>query len=292
MRQVASVGRQANTLKQMVNSGSASQTPKVLAVSSGKGGVGKTSLVANLAYELGSQGFKVLIFDADIGLNNIDILLGLASHFHIGHVLSGEKKLEEVIIQGPNKIDVLPASNGWQELTTLDNEKKMVLMDRLDRVSFNYDYIIFDTGAGISSNVTYFCSAAHEIILVATTEPTSHTDVYALMKVLFQNHHQKRFRLIVNSVKNEREAKEVFQRLSDVVDRFLTHVSIDYFGFVLYDPNVSRAVRQQKAILELYPHSSICGGIQKLCKKLIKERNLIPESSDRPFLWNQVFQVQ
>ncbi len=292
MRQVASTGQQANTLKRMVKSGSISQPPKVLAVSSGKGGVGKTSLVANLAYELGSQGFKVLIFDADIGLNNIDILLGLASPYHIGHVLSGEKKLEEVIIQGPKKVDVLPASNGWQELTTLDNEKKMVLMDKLDQISFKYDFIIFDTGAGISSNVTYFCSAAHEIILVATTEPTSHTDVYALMKVLFQNHHQKRFRLIVNSVKSEREAKEVFQRLSNVVDRFLTHVSIDYLGFVPYDPNVSRAVRQQKAILELYPHSTICKGLQKLCAKLIKERNLSPESSDSPFLWNQVFQVQ
>ena len=148
---------------------------RVLAVSSGKGGVGKTNLVANLAYGLSKRGQNVLVVDADLGLNNIDILLGLAPRFHIGHVLSGEKNIEDIIVRGPANLRILPAGDGLQELTQLETEKKMLLMDELDRVSQKYDFLIFDTGAGISQNVTYFCSAAHEIILVATTEPTSLT---------------------------------------------------------------------------------------------------------------------
>ncbi|MDH5762448.1 MAG: MinD/ParA family protein [Nitrospinota bacterium] len=265
---------------------------KVLAVSSGKGGVGKTNVVANLALALTRKGNRVLIFDADIGLNNIDIILGLAPRYHIGHVFNGEKTLEEVLVEGPRGLKVLPASNGWQELTTLDNEKKMILLEELDRLMDDYDYLIFDTGAGISSNVTYFCSAAHEILLVATPEPTSHTDVYALIKVLFQKHHQKKFQLIINSVKSEREALEIYRHLTDVVDRFLSHVSLEYFGYILYDENVTRSVRQQKPIVELYPHSQMSQCIHRICDKVIETRNQIPEEGDRPFYWKNVFEMR
>lgn len=265
--------------------------PKVLAVSSGKGGVGKTNLVANLAYSLAKKGQRVLVFDADVGLNNIDVMLGLVSNVHIGHVLSGKRKLEEVLVEGPEGIRVLPASNGWQELTTLENEQKMVLMEELDRLSASFDFLIFDTGAGISSNVTYFCCAAHETLLVATTEPTSHTDVYALMKVLFKNHQQKHFKLVVNSVKSEKEALDVYRTLSSVIDRYLTHVTLEYYGHIIQDPNVPKAVRRQKAFVELFPYSkaSIC--VNDLCDKVISERSQIPMDGDRVFLWKSVFQA-
>ncbi len=265
---------------------------KVLAVSSGKGGVGKTNVVANLALALTRKGNRVLIFDADIGLNNIDILLGLAPRYHIGHVFNGEKTLEEILVEGPRGLKVLPASNGWQELTTLDNEKKMTLLEELDRLMGDYDFLIFDTGAGISSNVTYFCSAAHETLLVATPEPTSHTDVYALIKVLFQKHNQKKFQLIINSVKSEREALEIYRRLTDVVDRFLSHVSLEYFGYILYDENVTRSVRQQKLVVDLYPHSPVSQCILRLSEKVIETRNRIPEEGDRPFYWKNIFEVR
>ncbi len=289
---IGKAGRQADTLRRVMGKRQNNMPSKVLAVSSGKGGVGKTNVVANLALALTRKGNRVLIFDADIGLNNIDILLGLAPRYHIGHVFNGEKTLEEILVEGPRGLKVLPASNGWQELTTLDNEKKMVLLEELDRLMGDYDFLIFDTGAGISSNVTYFCSAAHEILLVATPEPTSHTDVYALMKVLYQKHNQKKFQLIINSVKSEREALEIYRRLTDVVDRFLSHVSLEYFGYILYDENVTRSVRQQKAVVELYPHSPVSQCILRLSEKVIETRNRIPEEGDRPFYWKNIFEVR
>ena len=164
---------QATTLKRMAYEKMRGSSLRVLAVSSGKGGVGKTNFVANLAYALSKRGEKVLVVDADLGLNNIDILLGLAPKKHIGHLLSGEATVEDIILHGPADINILPAGDGLQELTQLPPEKKILLMDELDRVSQGYDFLIFDTGAGISNNVTYFCSAAHETILIATTEPTS-----------------------------------------------------------------------------------------------------------------------
>ena len=265
---------------------------RVLAVSSGKGGVGKTSFVANLAYGLCKQGKKVLVVDADLGLNNIDILLGLIPKYHIGHVLSGEKKMADIIVRGPGNIEILPAGDGLQELTQLEKEKKMVLMDELDRVSQGYDFLIFDTGAGISPNVTYFCSAAHEIILIATPEPTSLTDVYALIKVLFMKHAQKHFRVVVNSVESEREAKTVFRNLTNVTDRFLKEISVEYLGHIYRDPNVPKSVRQQKAFMEVYPYSKVSQCVSTLSDKIASEGKLESDDRDRPFFWKSAFQLQ
>ena len=286
------LGRQAETLKKMVPGNKISRNFKVLTVSSGKGGVGKTNLVANLAYALAQRDRNVLIVDADVGLNNIDILLGMAPKHNIQHVLSGEKRIEEVIFDGPGGIKVLPASNGIQELTQLANEPKMVLLEELDRISGDYDFLLFDTGAGISGNVTYFCSAAHDILLVATNEPTSHTDVYALMKVLSKKYQQKRFRLIINMVNSENEALDVFQRLSAVTDKFLSNVALDYLGFVLSDPAVSKSVRQQKPFMEAYPHSKASGCINVLTEKLFLERSMAPREREQSYFWKSVLKVE
>ena len=265
---------------------------RVLAVSSGKGGVGKTSIVANLAYALSKSGKKVLVVDADLGLNNIDILLGLTSKKHIGHVLSGESSVEDIILHGPEGIHVLPAGNGLQELTQLEPEKKMILMDELDRVSRDYEILIFDTSAGISPNVTFFCSAAHEILLIATTEPTSLTDVYALIKVLHKKHSQKYFRLIVNLVSSEREAQGVYRNLITVADRFLTGVSIQYLGCILRDPNVPKAIRQQKAFLEIYPFSKFSKCMDELTEKILKGKSKFLSGEDKQsHFWRNTFQA-
>ena len=266
---------------------------RVLAVSSGKGGVGKTTIVANLACALSKRGKKVLVVDTDLGLNNIDILLGLTSKKHIGHVLSGKSNVEDIILHGPEGIHVLPAGNGLQELTQLEPEKKMALMDELDRISGDYEFLIFDTSAGISSNVTFFCSAAHEIFLIATTEPTSLTDVYALMKVLHTKHSQKHFRLIINSVSSEREAQGVYRNLAAVADRFLNGVYVEYLGYILRDPNVSKAIRQQKAFLEIYPFSKFSRCMNKLAEKISKEKpKPLSGKVNQSYFWRSTFQAQ
>ena len=265
---------------------------RVLAVSSGKGGVGKTTIVANLACALSKRGKKVLVVDTDLGLNNIDILLGLTSKKHIGHVLSGKSNVEDIILHGPEGIHVLPAGNGLQELTQLEPEKKMTLMGELDRISGDYEFLIFDTSAGISSNVTFFCSAAHEIFLIATTEPTSLTDVYALMKVLHTKHSQKHFRLIINSVSSEREAQGVYRNLTAVADRFLNGVYVEYLGYILRDPNVSKAIRQQKAFLEIYPFSKFSRCMNELAEKILKEKPKSLSGEDKQsYFWRSTFQA-
>jgi flagellar biosynthesis protein FlhG len=261
-------------------------------VSSGKGGVGKTNIVANLAYVFSKRGKKVLVVDADLGLNNIDILLGLNPKLHIGHVLSGEKNVQDIITKGPADIHLLPAGGGLQELTQLDDEKKIVLMEELDQVSSGYDLLIFDTGAGISTNVTYFCSAAHEIILVATTEPTSLTDVYALIKTLHIKHAQKYFRVIINLVNSEAEAQLIFRNLTAVADRFLPDVSVEYLGYILSDPVVVKAVRQQKAFSDLYPNSKVTQCINRLVQKMINESQPVTGEEKSALFWRTAFTVQ
>ena len=285
-------GNQARTLKNIVSSKMKSSSLRVLAVSSGKGGVGKTNIVANLAYVLSKQNQKVLVVDADLGLNNIDILLGLNPKFHIGHVLSGEKNVQDIITEGPAGIHLLPAGGGLQELTQLDDEKKVVLMEELDQVSSAYDFLIFDTGAGISTNVTYFCSAAHEILLVATTEPTSLTDVYALIKTLHTKHAQKYFRVIINSIGSESEARLIFRNLAAVADRFLPDVSVEYLGYILLDPVVTKAVRQQKAFSELYPDSKVTQCINRLVQKIVGEKKSVADEEQSTLFWRTAFTVQ
>lgn len=285
-------GKQAHTLKKIMRRGGKVRSPKVLTVTSGKGGVGKTNVVANLAYALQKKNKSVLVFDADMGLGNIDILLGLAPRFNLQHVLSGQKSIEEVIVEGPAGIKILPATSGVQELTQLNKEARMILVEELDRISGQFDFLIFDTGAGISSNVTYFCTAAHEIVLIVTTEPTSLTDAYALMKVMYQKHGQKQFRLILNIVKSEKEALEIFRHLSAVTDKFLSYVAVDYIGYILADDNVRKAVRQQKPFLELYPYSKVSRCINEISDKIIKESDLSVEANQRPFFWNNIFPVQ
>ena len=285
-------GNQATTLKKIVSNGMKSSSLRVLAVSSGKGGVGKTNIVANLAYLLSKQNKKVLVVDADLGLNNIDILLGLYPKFHIGDVLSGEKTVQDIIIKGPADINLLPAGGGLQELTQLDDEKKILLMEELDRVSDGYDFLIFDTGAGISTNVTYFCSAAHEILLVATAEPTSLTDVYALIKTLYIKHSQKYFRMIINSVDSEREAQLIFRNLTAVTDRFLPNVSIEYLGYVVSDSNVTKAVRRQKAFSEIYPYAKVTECVKKLAQKMIAEKKSVMDEEQPSLFWRTAFTVQ
>lgn len=165
-------------------------------------------------------------------------------------------------------------------------------MEELDRVSDGYDFLIFDTGAGISTNVTYFCSAAHEILLVATAEPTSLTDVYALIKTLYIKHSQKYFRMIINSVDSEREAQLIFRNLAAVTDRFLPNVSVEYLGYIVSDSNVTKAVRRQKAFSEIYPHAKVTQCVKKLAQKMIVEKQSVINEEQPSLFWRTAFTAQ
>lgn len=238
---------------------------QVIAVTSGKGGVGKTNVSANLALSLARSGKRVLVLDADLGLGNLDVLLGLAPRYTLEHVLSGEKSLSDVIVNGPGGIMILPASSGIHDLTALTQDQQQVLQEELEGITRSIDVLLVDTGAGISSNVLYFAVAAQEILVVASPEPTSITDAYALMKVLSHQHGEKRFRLLVNMADGGAEAMDVYRKLCTVADRFL-NISIDYVGYVPEDDYVTMAVCQQRAVCDLFPRAPSSQQFEKLAK--------------------------
>lgn len=242
---------------------------KTITVASGKGGVGKTNIVASLAIAIQKIGKKVLIFDADLGLSNIDVLLNLSPRYDIQHVISGEKGLVDVLIDGPFGIKILPASSGVQELTELDEFQRMRLIEEFDSCSIDIDVLLVDTGAGISSNVAFFCVASQEIIIIVSPEPTSLTDSYALIKVLNTRYQEKNFKVIVNFAKDPSEALKVFERLSVATERFL-NISLDYLGFIPLDECVPKAVRSQKAFADIYPGSASSSRIFEIAERLMR----------------------
>jgi flagellar biosynthesis protein FlhG len=227
---------------------------QVMAVTSGKGGVGKTNVVANLALALAQAGKRVLVLDADLGLGNLDVLLGLTPRYTLKHVLRGERGLADIVLRGPGGIEILPASSGVHDLTALTVEQQILLQDQLEHIARAIDMLLIDTGAGISSNVLFFAAAAKEILVLASPEPTSITGVYALMKVLSTRYGETRFRLIANMVRNPREGAEVFRKIAAIADRFL-NISIDHIASIPIDDYIPLSVCRQRAVVELFPHA-------------------------------------
>ncbi len=240
---------------------------RVISITSGKGGVGKTNIVANLGFVLSRLGKKVLILDADLGLGNLDILLGLAPKYNFSHVITGVKTIPKITIEGPGNMKILPSSSGIQEFTRLSNEQKIRIFTELDLLIDSIDILLIDTAAGISSNVMYFNSTAQEIMVVVSPEPTSMTDAYALMKVLSSKYSVKHFKLVVNMVKDIQEAHDIFKQLNLVANRFLD-ISIEYMGHVSFDENVKEGVKLRKIVSELYPDTSASRCFASLATKL------------------------
>lgn len=285
MSNIPGTGDQADTLRQMahnakkiqqaesVKTGGLSdhQGIRVISVTSGKGGVGKSNVVSNLAIALSAQGKKVLLIDADLGLGNLDVLLGLSPTYNLNHVMSGEKTVLEILIDGPAGIKIIPAGTGVQELTSLGQHEKLKLLDELDMLEEQFDIMIIDTEAGISENVTYFTVAAQEIFVVVTPEPTSITDAYALIKLLATRYSEHHFKVLVNMAKDSEDALEVFRKLANVAGRFL-NISLDYLGCVVKDEKVVEAVKRQKAVTELFPDSEASACFATLARRVIDNK--------------------
>lgn len=263
---------------------------RVVAVSSGKGGVGKTNVVANWAVALGRSGKRVLVLDADLGLGNLDVLLGLVPRHTIEHALSGVCTLKEICLEGPAGIQVLPASSGVPHLTSLTESQQLVIQEQLEELAAGMDVLLIDTGAGISPNVTFFASSAHEIVIVVTPEPTSLTDAYALIKVLTRRYRERRFKVLVNQARGPREAAEVFRRLDTAVDRFL-QVAVEPIGYVPHDDYVTLAVMRQKAVADLFPDSPAAQAFARLAEQVMQwPLPDLPKSSVQ-LLWRRMIHL-
>ncbi len=256
---------QASGLRKMQTS----QQIKVIAVSGGKGGVGKTNISLNTAIALGQLGKKVLVLDADLGLANVDVMLGLRVQRNLSHVLSGECELDDIIIEGPAGIKIIPATSGTQSMVDLTPAEHAGLIRAFSDMNTQFDVLIVDTAAGISDMVLSFCRAAQDVLLVVCDEPTSITDCYALMKLLSRDHEIFKFKVVANMVRSPGEGQQLFGKLSKVSDRFLD-VALDLVGVVPYDENIRKSVRKQKAIVEAFPDSPASKAIKNLAKNIIK----------------------
>jgi flagellar biosynthesis protein FlhG len=261
-------------------------------VTSGKGGVGKTNVVANLAYAFTQMGKKVLVLDADLGLANLDILLGLTPRFTIEHFFNQKKVFSDILIEGPGGMSIMPASSGVLDLVDLSESQKLSLLSEMDLISENIDIFLIDTGAGISSNVMYFNIAAQESIVIATPEPTSITDAYALIKILSTKFHKKHFMILANLVRNGEEGRDVYQKISRVADRFLESLSIDYLGCIPMDEKLPLAVKYQRPVLELYPKAVSSRSFVSLAQTLSEKPFRNRDQGTVQFFWKKLLQSE
>lgn len=236
---------------------------KVIAVTGGKGGVGKTNITLNTAVAMAKQGQRVLVLDADLGLANVDVMLGLRVDKNLSHVLSGECTLDEVLVTGPHGVKIAPATSGSQSMTELTPTQHAGLIRAFSELKAPIDVLIVDTAAGISDMVLSFSRAAQDILVVVCDEPTSLTDAYALIKILNREHGVFKFKVVANMVRNVREGQELFKKLSKVTGRFLD-VALELVATVPFDENIRKAVRKQTPIVDAFPASPAAVAITEL----------------------------
>jgi len=279
---------QADSLRELVCKRESAGPPlRVIAVTSGKGGVGKTHLTCNLAVLAAKAGRRVLVFDADLGLANADIVLGVEPHYHLGHLLEGSASLDDILATGPEGVRVLAAATGVQELTRLDDAQKLRLVTALDAIADRFDLVLLDCGAGIGDNVLFFAGAAQEALLVISSEPTSLTDAYATVKVLSQQAGVEHFSVVVNQVPTEAHGREVFGKLARVTERFLT-ARVGFLGHLPRDENLQRALMAQRPVVQLFPRSPVSRGFQDLAKTLLGRPAPASLQGGLKFLWDRV----
>jgi flagellar biosynthesis protein FlhG len=240
---------------------------QVIAVTGGKGGVGKSNVSINLSVCLASMGRRVALLDADLGLANIDVLLGLRPTHNLENVLAGECSLNEIMLTGPAGIRIIPASSGTQRMTTLGALEHAGLIHAFSELSEQLDVLIIDTAAGISDSVISFVRAAQEVLVVVCDEPSSITDAYALIKILNKDYGVDRFRVVANMTRTTQEGRNLYNKLTQVADRFLD-VTLQYVGSIPFDESVRKAVQRQKSVVELTPRSKAAIAYKQLAEKV------------------------
>lgn len=258
---------------------------RVITITSGKGGVGKTNISVNLAVRLARDGFKTCIFDADLGLANINILLGISPEYNLEDVISGEKNLTDILVQDPSGVDIIPGGTGVEQLANIDPGRLTELIRNFSCLS-DYDFLIFDTSAGISRDVLSFCMASMEVMLVVIPEPTSLTDGYSLLKVISLNGYCEPVKVIINRAKNDRFAQAVFNKFNETVQKFLP-IELLYAGCLPADEGVSEAVARQRPFVSLYPDGRAASGITRLAATLADTSDQDPRNVKLDTFWDR-----
>lgn len=259
---------QAEKLRRLMGKKVETKKPfRVITVASGKGGVGKTNFVINLAVSFQKKGLRVAILDADFGMANVDIMFGMRTKYSIYDILYNNKSMEEVSTILANGIKIIPGGSGIRELVEIDNEKRQKLLNEFSKID-NIDLLLIDTGAGLSPVVLNFAEVADEVIIVTNSEPTSLTDAYGLIKVLITENISNNIKLVINRAKNIKEAQDTFIKLSKTIEIFLNK-NIKYLGYIIDDDKVGQAVRQQKPFTEIYPRTGASLCINKISSELL-----------------------
>lgn len=262
--------------------------PMVFSVTSGKGGVGKTNLSVNLACRLAAMGKRVVLVDADLGLANVDVILGLTPQKNIFHLFHEGASLREVLFATPYGFSILPASSGVGEMLALCTGQKLELLEVVGELEDELDYLVVDTGAGISDNVLYFNLAAQERLIVLTPEPTSLTDAYALIKVLKLTHGVEHFKVCVNMAQDQKIAREVFSRLYQACDHFLSGVSLELTGIIPRDPAVREAVVRQEPFCISAPESPAARAVDRLATAITHWEPPRQTDGNIKFFWKKL----
>lgn len=262
------------------------KSPLTISVTSGKGGVGKTMTTVNLAVAARRMGQSVLIFDGDLGLANVDVVLGLKARYNIRDVLDGTAALKDIIVSGPMGIDLIPSGSGISSLTQLSSLQKQQLLDQISQVEGAYDLVLIDTGAGISDTVLHLNMIANHVVVVTTPEPHAMTDAYALIKVLAEEHGAKAFQLLVNQARSPEEGVKVAERITEVAMRFLG-VRVSHLACVPFDPSVPKSVMQRRAASEQSTHTIAGQAWSQAARKLVGETPVatLPRTSTQTGFW-------
>ncbi len=240
---------------------------RVIAIASGKGGVGKTNLSVNLGVAMAKIGRQVALLDADMGLANVDVLLGIRPQFNLSHVLTGEKSLADIMLEGPAGMRVIPASSGIQKMSDLSNVEQGAIIHAFSEMDDNLDVLIIDTAAGISPSVVNFARASQELIIVVCDEPTSLTDAYAFIKLLNRDYGVNHFHVLCNMVKSMQQGQALFNKLTKVTDSYLD-VTLQFSGAIPYDEDLRKSVQKQNAVIEAYPNSKVSKAITDVARRI------------------------